>query len=135
MSAEQLPLLLALLATGLLALAIFAPEPAGPPPTVSFAPPLVPERWSPGGPFATAPDPFAELARSLAPPEPPRPHAVWPRLVDPSAANCDAAARLALVDALVTVRAPWADAILERAQADEPDPLVRAAAAARLPGR
>ena len=47
-------------------------------------------------------------------------------------AGCDAASRLALVDALATVRAPWAGAILRRALSDEPDALVRDAVAAAL---
>ncbi len=140
MIAPQVPLLLALLATVLMAVAIFAPERLGPPPTVSFAPPLAPaERWSapadpftspsdpfvsPSDPFVSPPDPFVSPAAPFAP--------GWPSLVDPCAAGCDAVARLALVDALATVRAPWAEAILRRAQGDEPDPLVREAVRAAL---
>jgi hypothetical protein len=82
------------------------------------------ERWSPApaDPFATnsAADIFSHRS-----PE-------WPALVDPRAAHCDAASRLALADALATVRGPWADAILHRALDDEPDALVRDAIVAAL---
>lgn len=130
MIAPQVPLLLALLATVLMAVAIFAPERLGPPPTVSFAPPLAPaERWSaPSDPFASLPDPFGSAAEPFVAPSAPG----WPSLVDPCAADCDAVARLALVDALAIVGAPWAEAILRRAHADEPDPLVREAVRAAL---
>jgi hypothetical protein len=48
-------------------------------------------------------------------------------LVDPRAAGCDAATRLALVEALTAIRGEWAEAILRAAAAEEPDPGVRAA--------
>jgi hypothetical protein len=38
--------------------------------------------------------------------------------------------RLALVEALCDLATPWADAILQRARDEEPDPQVRAAAGA-----
>jgi hypothetical protein len=121
----QIPTLLALLGTALMAVVIFAPAANAASVTVSFAPPLAPvERWSPApaDPFATnsAADIFSHRS-----PE-------WPALVDPRAAHCDAASRLALADALATVRGPWADAILHRALDDEPDALVRDAIVAAL---
>ncbi len=56
----------------------------------------------------------------------------WPRAIDPCAANCDAAARLALVEALATVHAPWAETVLRRALDEEPDAAVADAIAAAL---
>jgi HEAT repeat protein len=56
----------------------------------------------------------------------------WPTLVDVRAANCDATARLAIVEALAAVRAPWAHAILCRAADDDTDESVRCAAASAL---
>lgn len=105
----QVPALLVLVATALMALAIFAPKKPPAPPATSYA-----------RTFA------GQAGRPPAEPRELRP--AWPAYVDPCAAGCDAAARLALVDALATVRAPWADAILLRALADEPDGAVRAAA-------
>ncbi len=136
----QLPTVLALLGTVLMALAIFAPPSAAAAgPTVSFAPPLVPrplERdtptqfWARTDSFESQSDPFAEPLPS----EPGNDERIdvapaWPELVDPRAVGCDAAARLALVDALIAVRAPWADALLRRAAAEERDPDVSAALA------
>ncbi len=128
----QLPTVLALLGTALMAIAIFAPPSAAAGPTVSFAPPLVPRPLERDTPieFWSPPDPFAELP----PCEPDRDERIggvpaWPGLVDPRAAGCDAFARLALVDALIAVRTPWADALLRRAAAEERDPQVSAALA------
>jgi hypothetical protein len=56
----------------------------------------------------------------------------WPELVEPSAHYCDAAARLDLVDALATLRSPWALDVLHKAGAEESDPRVCAAIAAAL---
>jgi hypothetical protein len=98
-----LPALLAMLGTALLALAIFAPAAAPRPPAVSYAAPVT-ER---------------AVERRTEP--------VWPSMIDVRATGCDASARLALVDALAHVRAPWGDAILTRALDDEPDAAVRAA--------
>jgi len=105
---QLLPALLALLGTALLAIAIFAPPASPRPPTVSYAPPM------------TQP---AIDARS----EP-----AWPRAIDARAADCGTSARLALVEALASVRAPWAEAILDRALDDEPDAVVRRAIAEAL---
>jgi hypothetical protein len=126
----QIPTLLALLATALMAVVIFAPERVAPRPTISFAPPLAPaplepaphtlprlERWEPES------DSFLDTATVPAPLQPP----AWPALVDPRAAGCDVHARLALVEALVTVETPWSRAILQRALDDENDPDVRSA--------
>jgi hypothetical protein len=98
-----LPALLALLGTALLALAIFAPPAEQRPLVVSYAPPVT-ER---------------AVERRTEP--------AWPRAIDARAAACDASARLALVDALAAVRAPWAEAILTRALDEEHDAAVRAA--------
>jgi len=113
MLTPHLPTLLALLGTLLMAVVIFAPAPAAAPK------PAPPERYSAL--------PFEALAPAAAAPEPPPQSAAWPLLLDPCAARCDVAARLALVDALAAVRTSWAGAILERALDDEPDPRVRAA--------
>jgi hypothetical protein len=128
----QIPMLLALLGTALMAVVIFAPSrvparsgfaAAG---AISFAPPPAPpavERWDPpADPMLSPADAWPATA-----PEP-----AWPTLVDYRAAGCDAYARCALVDALATIGTPWADAILRRALDDEPDALVRAAITAVL---
>jgi hypothetical protein len=99
---QLLPAVLALVGTALLALAIFAPQAPAQPPVAAFAPP-VNER---------------AVERRAEP--------AWPRAIDARAAACDANARLALADALATVRAPWAEAILASALEDEHDPAVRA---------
>jgi hypothetical protein len=117
----QMPTLLALVGTLLMAIVIFAPERVAVP-KVSFAPPLAPPplaRWT------VSSDELSEPPRTT-------PAAAWPALVDPRAAGCDVRARLELVDALGTLRAPWARAILQRALDDEPDPAVRAAVTAAL---
>jgi hypothetical protein len=171
----QIPTLLALLGTALMAVVIFAPAPADAKVTMSLAPPFAPppapsplERWNsrepaqldawsspPGNSFAwpafdaPALHEFAihdgdtdtqarepahddmhagtDADRDVSNPAP-----AWPALVDARAASCDASARLALVDALATVCAPWADAILHRALDDEPDALVHDAIVAAL---
>ncbi len=56
----------------------------------------------------------------------------WPELVEPSAAACDVGARLDLVDALASIRSPWAIGVLHRADDEETDPDVRAAIASAL---
>ena len=171
----QIPTLLALLGTALMAVVIFAPAPADAKVTMSLAPPFAPppapsplERWNfrepalldawsspPGDAFAwpafdaPALHGFAihDGDTDTQAREPGRDdmHAgtdaagdvsnaapAWPTFVDARAGSCDASARLALVDALAMVRAPWADAILHRALDDEPDALVRDAIAAAL---
>jgi hypothetical protein len=121
------PLLLALLGTALLAVAIFAPRRVPASPGVSLAPPLaaVPvERWTPPADVdAFPPEPLAASSAS------------WPALVDPRAAACDVAVRLALVDALACVRSPWARDVLARAYADEFDDEVRATIRGALAGQ
>ncbi len=114
------------------------------PPADPFAAPAMPEpgRETPEPDWETPePDHEPDPGPRTPPPVDPAGHAPqpaaptparWPALVDPSAVGCDAGARLALVDALATVRAPWAAAILQRAHADDPDPEVRAALAAAL---
>ncbi|MBV8299004.1 MAG: hypothetical protein JO083_05630 [Candidatus Eremiobacteraeota bacterium] len=142
----QIPTLLAVLATALMAVVIFAPERAAPRPTISFAPPLAPapldtaprtfSRFADWGPDAGSPDagpipaahsiPDADSFFAAAVPQPPG----WPALVDRRAAGCDAPARLALVEALLAIETPWARAILQRVLDDERDPAVRAAVTA-----
>jgi len=121
----HVPMLLALLGTALMAIVIFAPAPVAATVTASFAQPPAPppvEFWSP-----LPADPFPPLVASAQTRTP-----TWPALVDSRATSCDVAARLALVDALATVRTPWADAILHRALDDEPDDGVRDAIAVGL---
>jgi hypothetical protein len=111
----QIPMLLALLGTALMAVVIFAPSRVPALATASFAPPPAPpaiDSWQP---------PVHEPAAPA-----------WPNLIDHRAANCDAAARLGLVEALAAVRTPWSEAILLRALDDEPDSAVRFAAVAAL---
>ena len=129
----QIPMLLALLGTALMAVVIFAPCRVPAPVTTSFAPPASPppfERWEPL-PIAQWEPPALERCEPLGD-EPAAAGPAWAVLVDPRAAACDAAARLGLVEALASVRTPWADAILRRALDDEPDPGVRAAVVAAL---
>ncbi len=118
-----IPTMLAFIGTSLTAIAVFAPErPRAA--TVSFAPPIEPppvERWLP------PPAPGDDEAASPRTPG-------WPALVDPRADGSEVAVRLALVDALVALATPWADAILRRALDEESDPQVRAAAGASVPG-
>jgi hypothetical protein len=133
----HVPMLLALLGTALMAVVIFAPAPVAATVTTSFAPPPSPppaEFWHPPSDTDLFPPFDTDLFPPLDSPAPDSvvPYAQWPALVDSSAAGCDAAARLALVDALVVVRAPWAKAILRRALDDEPDARVRDAIACGL---
>jgi hypothetical protein len=109
-------LVLALIGTALLTLAIFAPRK----PVLVVPPPLIVQEFAPLTSPAVARE--AITVRELT----------WPRLADPRATNCDVPARLAIVAALADLRAPWADAILDRAYAEETDPEVRAALAAIL---
>ena len=146
----QIPTLLALLATALMAVVIFAPERIEARPTISFAPPLGPaplgaaqssipplERWN------SEPDSFPDTTTSFFDPAaygdgaPSSANAVttaalsqppaWPALVDRRAAGCDAPVRLALVEALTTIGTPWSREILQRVLDDESDPGVRSA--------
>ena len=122
----EIPMLLALLGTALMAVAIFAPRRVAAPATVSFAPPL------PNAGLAVwaqteaiehpEPPTFEPIAEAAVDPLP-----TWPALVDPRAAYCDVETRLALIDALASVPSAWARTILERASIEEPDALVRAA--------
>ena len=137
MLTPYLPIALAVAGTLLMAVVIFAPVPVPATVTVSFAPPTAPPRdlpftetWPDVAPFEPA-----DYPRFAIDDDPPNAAwsdrsrlavaaARWPALVDPSAAECDAAARLALVEALRAVRAPWADEILRRARDDEHDETV-----------
>ena len=139
MLSVQFPMLLAILGTVLMAIVIFAPAPPANA-LAAFAPPPLPavlDRWAVAAePFSSEPDaalrdevPGAPRTDDAAPRTP-----AWPALVDGSAGACDADARLALVEALAAVRAPWAAQVLSRALHDEPDAGVRDAAAAALAG-
>lgn len=98
--------ILALLGTALMTLAIFAPR----------------------KPLPAPPQPVAREIRRPASAEPAeRPLPRWPLLADPRAVACDARARLAIIAALADLHASWADEILDRAHAEECDPIVRAA--------
>jgi hypothetical protein len=121
----QIPTLLALLGTALMAVAIFAPRRSAAPAMVSFAAPspAAAARWAPASAVELSDSPAFEAA-ALA--EPAEPELTWPALVDLRAAGCDLSTRLALLDALTSLRGPWADAILARAWAEERDVLVRA---------
>ncbi len=122
MLTAQLPAMLVVVGTLLMAVVIFAPGHVALP-LVSFAPPVVHAgdtivREAPSLPVACA-------GIDVAP---------WTALVDPSAAACDAAVRLAIVDALAAVRGAWARDLLRRALVDDPSADVRAAAANALAG-
>lgn len=125
-----LPTLLAVLGTLLMAVVIFAPNPA-PAPRI-----LTAERYSPlpfeaFGAEPALPDlPFAAASAPLAAPS--ANLSDWPAHVDPCAAACDAEARLALVQALEIVRGPWANSVLRYALGAETDPRLRAAIAAAI---
>ena len=129
----QIPMLLALLGTALMAVVIFAPSRGPAPVAVSFAPPPAPplsEQWEPCCVEPWEPpaiDEAVEVSPSAV-----TATAAWPELVDPRASGCDAAARLGLVEALGAVRTPWAEAILRRALEHESDPAVRGAVVTAL---
>ncbi|HWT06646.1 MAG TPA: HEAT repeat domain-containing protein [Xanthomonadales bacterium] len=124
-------MLLALLATALMAVVIFAPSRAPAAVATSFAPPAAPpaiERCE----AIAAREPWESSATiercEPISPEPPSANApAWPALIDRRASGCDAAARLGLVEALASVRTAWSQEVLRRALDDENDPTVRAA--------
>ncbi|MDP9105313.1 MAG: HEAT repeat domain-containing protein [Candidatus Eremiobacteraeota bacterium] len=129
----QIPMLLALLGTALMAVVIFAPSRVPVPVATSFAPPAPPpfEQWEPCR-FEQWEPPAIDEAVAVA--QPAVGTAAWPALVDARASGCDATVRLGLVEALGAVRTPWAETILRHALDDEPDPTVRDAVAAALEG-
>lgn len=130
----QMPMLLALLATALMAVVIFAPSRAPAAVTTSCAPPPAPsasERWEPL-PSVEFWDPLPSGEGSAQSPPGLSEAPTWPAAIDARAAGCDAAARRALVEALAAVRSPWSEAILHRALDDETDPVVREAVVAAL---
>jgi hypothetical protein len=117
----EVPTLLAFLGTALTAVAILAPRkmPAPLPDSLAVAAPVLAPRdaWRPV--YAPSAEP------SLPPVTPPTPN--WPELVDPRAAGVDPTTRRALIDALGSVRAEWARALLQRALDDESEPVLREA--------
>jgi hypothetical protein len=136
----HIPMLLALLGTALMAVVIFAPSRVPAVVTASFAPPPAPpamERWEPAPAWEPPPafEPWAPETERCEPlpREPLRSDAPgWPALIDRRASGCDVPARLALVEALATVRTPWSEELLYRALDDESDASVRAAVVAAL---
>ena len=122
MLSTQAPALLIVLGTVLMAIVIFAPA-RGNLPTVSFAPP--PAAVASGLPSVPQSERDDDVPTAFR-------VASWPSLIDPRAAACDTATRLALVDALGTLRGAWSRDVLERARADDPSADVRAAAACAL---
>ena len=126
----QIPMLLALLGTALMAVVIFAPSRLPRPVTISLAPPHPsPDitRWEPAPAAYWGAPPLTDPWEPPATEPPPADAPLWPTLVDRRACDCDAAARLGLVDALATVRSSWSETILRRALEDEPDSAVREA--------
>ncbi|HEY0396299.1 MAG TPA: hypothetical protein VGD01_17580 [Candidatus Elarobacter sp.] len=126
MMTAQLPTLLAVLGTVLMAIVIFAPAPMRPTVTASCAPPVDPlpqqfRSWEP-----------IDFAVPMHEPDPVDRIPSWPALFDARASGCDAEARHALAAALGAVRTPWAAAILQRALDDEVDETVRGALDAAL---
>ncbi len=102
----SVPVLLALAGTALMAVAIFVP-------------------------FRSSANRLeTDVAPVAAAPVEAVPH--WPELVEPSATACDVGARLDLVDALASIRSPWAIGVLHQADDEETDPTVRAAIASAL---
>jgi hypothetical protein len=124
----EVPTLLAFLGTALTAVAILAPRklPAPlPTPLAAGSPALAPrENWRPA--YAPSAEP------GLPPVTPPSP--TWPELVDPRAAGVDPTARRALIEALGSVHAGWARAVLQRALDDESEPALREAIRTQLRG-
>jgi hypothetical protein len=127
----QIPVLLALLGTALMAVVIFAPTCGARAVTISLAPPHASPELSSWGPAPTAHWDTPSTSAAWEPP-PVVDAPLWPTLVDRRACDCDATARLALVDALATLRSSWSDTILRRALDDEPDAAVREAVARAL---
>jgi len=144
----EMPTLLALVGTGLMAVVIFAPQRApAQRTTVSFAPPPSLDRWAAADPvsdrwasvdpvsdrWSPAPasiDLRAEAAVRLEADV--RADVVWPSLIDPRATGCDVAGRRALADALAVVGGAWAAGIVRRALVEETDAGVRDALGAAL---
>lgn len=151
---SYLPVALALLGTALMAVVIFAPVPLPATVTMSFAPPIAASserhapdlRWdlyrtsSLGAPDDPGPDAAETPVYRKAASEDQRDAdthgaghhvfaASWPSRVDSRAADCDVAARIALVEALAAVGGAWASEILGEALAGEPDSDVREAIA------
>jgi hypothetical protein len=126
---SYLPVALAVLGTALMAVVIFAPVPIPATVTMSLAPPEL--RWesyrTPSRDPLDAPPEFSWPDAPWTQPDPDAIEATWPAQVDPRAAGCDAAARIALVDALATVGGAWANEVLRDALAGDPDAAVREA--------
>ncbi|GAC1418912.1 MAG: hypothetical protein NVSMB64_28410 [Candidatus Velthaea sp.] len=120
----EIPSLLMLLGAALMAVAIFAPQRL-PAESLALAAGAAFNAWH-TLPQAQviAPD-YAEdfVPAAIAP----LPELTWPALVDSGAVNVERSVRLAMVEALASLRAPWADEILRRALREETDAGVQAA--------
>jgi len=132
----ELPTLLVLLGAALMTLAIFAPKPAtreGP----VLAADAAFNAWH------TLPEHGRDVVhfaydvplptRALEPILSALPTLRWPLLVDPRATTLDAGARSAMIDALASLREPWAEDVLAHAALEETDPSVRSAIARSKP--
>jgi hypothetical protein len=119
-----MPVVFALVGIALIAAAAFGPRKGEMHAAVSFAPPVAPPplaRWArPRGWYPPQPT-IAEPTPAAAEPKPAR----WAERIDPHAAGCSAATRIAIVEALGALRTAWAIAILHEALADDHEPAVR----------
>jgi hypothetical protein len=123
----SIPMLFALVGVGLIALAAFGARKVELDPPVSFAPPVVPRplaRWArPRGWYPPSAAPARPTPSASAPPQP-----TWPARIAPQAERCDAATRMAIVDALAQLETPWAEANLRGVLTEETDPAIRESA-------
>lgn len=120
----QLPTVLAVAGTVLMAIVIFAPRRVSVPAAGAFAPTFAPA----AGTLIVSPLVAPERT------DPRRTLPVWPEFIDARAVRCDAAVRLTLVDALASLRSEWSRALLTRALDDEDEPDVRRAILQALGG-
>jgi len=127
MTTLSVPVLFALAGVGLIALAAFGAQRVELDPPVSFAPPVAPRppaRWA--RPRGWYPPKGARACPTPSASVPPQP--TWPERIAPEAARCDAATRMAIVEALALLDTPWAHAHLHGVVSEETDPAIRAAA-------
>jgi hypothetical protein len=128
-----MPVVFALVGVALIAAAAFGPRKGELHAAVSFAPPVAPPplaRWArPRGWYPPRPA-IPEPTPSASDPKPAR----WAERIDPHAADCSAATRVAIVDALAALRTDWAIAMLHEALADDHEPAVRDAVLRALAG-
>ena len=120
----EIPTLLVLLGAALMTVAIFAPK-RRPVELLAGAGPAAFNAWHTLSEPPIAPPSYAE--EHVPPAACTGAGLTWPALVDSCALDLDEAARIALILALAALRQPWAQAILQRAIAEETDASVRAA--------